>query len=303
MPSRLVGLGWLGGAWVRPLQSMALLGLAVALLTGCRDDARENELGRFGVCAEPAPELESYLDALGDVWYYDYGAKSPTMSGHARLRLVWGWPGDGKLADEIKTNRGAWWAVGNEPNDPNQDFRTPEEYARFYHDFYHWAKRMDRRSKVIPAGIADADWRWATAFRERYREFYGDYPPVDGWNMHCYLLGDDAYDVSEFKRRVQAFRHWMMSIGEAEKPLFLTEFGVLYGSGCCQRPVDPPEWTVSYMRETVSWLSTTDHVQHWAWFILNNAGEFNGGLVDQAGQLTVYGQAYRDLIAEYGDAD
>ena len=288
------------GARALGLSGVAILSLAWAVMVGCRGERPSQNLGSFGVCAEPTADLQVQLDAIGDVWYYDYHYRSPTMTGHARIRMVRYLPFDEKLAEEMRANRGVWWAVGNEPNDPNQDYRTPKEYARLYHDFYYWAKRTDRSCKIIPAGIADADWRWATAFRERYRELYGGYPLADGWNIHYYLLGDDPYDVPEFKRRILAFRHWMMSIGEDEKPLFLTEFGVLYGSGCCQRPVDPQEKTVKFMRETVSWLAATDHVQHWAWFILNNARDFNGGLFDEMGQMTVYGQTYRDLIAEFG---
>jgi hypothetical protein len=267
-----------------------------ALLAGCRQDTG---LGRFGVCAEPSNDLQALLDNLGDVWYYDYQYASPSAAGHARLFMVrWG-PFDDRLGDLLRQNRGAWWAAGNEPNDPNQDWRSPAEYAQFYHDFYQFAKRADASCKVIPAGLANADWRWAGEFRREYQRLYKRYPPLDGWNIHNYLLEADAdpYDVAEFKRRITAFRHWMEEIGEGDRPLFLTEFGVLYGAGCCERPVDPPEKTVQFMRETVSWLAETDYVQHWAWFIVNNAGDFNGGL-SQNGSLTIYGETYRDLIAE-----
>lgn len=268
----------------------------VALLAGCRQDAA---LGRFGVCAEPSDDLKVLLDKLGDVWYYDYQYISPSADGHARLFMVrWG-PFDDRLREVMRQNPGAWWAAGNEPNDPNQDFRSPEEYARFYHDFYQFAKQTDRGCRVVPAGLADADWRWAAEFRDEYRRLYGRFPPLDGWNIHNYLLDErvDPYDVAEFKRRIIAFRHWVAEIGEGDRPLLLTEFGVLYGAGCCERPLDPPAKTVQFMRETVKWLAETDYVQHWAWFIANNAGDFNGGL-SREGALTLYGETYRDLIVE-----
>jgi hypothetical protein len=267
--------------------------LLAALCAGCSARA---ELGRFGVCAEHTEDLGQQLDALGDVWYYDYTYVTPTAPGHGRLFMIRHRPFDERLAEIMRENRGAWWAVGNEPNDPNQDYRTPAEYAQLYHEFHSWAKGIDRRARIIPAGFADADWPWAEAFRESYREQYGRYPPVDGWNLHNYVLDGDPYDLDEFKRRVIAFRHWILEIGDEDLPLFLTEFGVLYGAGCCDRPVDPPELTVAFMRGSVAWLAETDYVQHWAWFILNNAREFNGGLHDGDGGVTIYGETYRELI-------
>jgi hypothetical protein len=277
-------------AWLATCLCLAVL------LAGCRQTPA---LGRFGVCAESSDNLQVLLDKLGDVWYYDYQYASPSALGHRRLFMVrWG-PFDDALRERMRQNRGAWWAAGNEPNDPNQDFRSPAEYAQFYHDFYQFAKRVDARCKVVPAGLANADWRWAGEFRREYYRLYQQYPPADGWNIHNYLLEEqvDPYDVAEFKRRIVAFRHWMAEIGEGNKPLLLTEFGVLYGAGCCERPVDSPEKTIRFMRETVRWLAESDYVQHWAWFILNNAGDFNGGL-SQEGALTGYGESYRDLIIE-----
>jgi hypothetical protein len=278
-------------------RALLLICLCLAMLaTGCRQSPG---LGRFGVCAEPSDDLKFLLDKLGDVWYYDYHYVSPSAAGHARLFMVRWEPFDDRLREVMRQNRGAWWAAGNEPNDPNQDYRSPEAYARFYHDFYQFAKQVDRSCKVIPAGLADADWRWAAEFRREYRRLYDRYPPLDGWNIHNYLLDErvDPYDITEFKRRIIAFRHWMSEIGEGDKPLFLTEFGVLYGAGCCERPLDSPVKTVQFMREAVAWLAETDYVQHWAWFIANNAGDFNGGL-SQEGALTLYGETYRDLIVE-----
>jgi len=280
------------------------MGVVLVGLSGCRPVSAMPALGRFGVCAEWVPDLQAKLDKLGNVWYYDYSYTSPTAVGHARLFLARWEPFDDELAAVMRSHPGAWWAVGNEPNDPHQDYRSPADYARFFHNFYRFAKKADPRCRIIPGGIANADWRWAHAFREEYRRLYKRYPAVDGWNIHNYLLDStlDPYDVSEFKRRILAFRHWMMEIGEADKPLFLTEFGVLYGAGCCQRPVDPPEKTIHFMREAVTWLAETDHVQHWAWFILNNAGDFNGGLYDAEGKLSPYGETYRELEALFDEA-
>lgn len=260
--------------------------------------------GPFGVCIGWGLGTKEQLDILGDVWYIDYGYRGEELRGHPRLYMVRARvPLDRGFEKVMRANPGSWWILGNEPNDPNQDNISPAEYAKLYHDFYHLAKRTDAFCRILPAGIADADWRWAEAFREKYREAYGCYPPVDGWNIHNYLLDPDLdpYDVKEFKRRIVAFGDWMGRIGERDKPLFLTEFGVLYGAGCCGRPIDPPGKVVSFMRETVSWLEGTDYVQYWAWFAINSGGRFNGDLFDAEGKLTLFGAAYRDLMRGTGD--
>lgn len=277
---------------------LGVVAMALCVLVGCGSEPPPFS-GHFGVCAESVAELQAQLDAIGDVWYYDYHFATTSATGHQRLFMIRFQPLDQTLEAVIRANPGAWWAVGNEPNDPHQDDLSPEAYAARFHEVAEFIRRADPSCQILPAGLANADWRWAREFREAYRRRYGRYPVVAGWNIHNYLLepGIDPYDVAEFKRRIVAFRHWMLEIGEEQKPLFLTEFGVLYGAGCCDRPVDPPERTVAFMRETVQWLATTSYVQHWAWFILNNAGEFNGGLYEEG--LTLYGQAYRDLVQQY----
>jgi len=156
-----------------------------------------------------------------------------------------------------------------------------------------------RRCHVVSGGIGNADWRWAEAFREAYRARYGRYPRVDAWSIHNYMLepGLDPYDVAEFQRRIEAFRHWMEGIGDEHKPLFLTEFGVLYGSGCCGRPVDPPEEIQWFMRQTVDWLVQSEDVSCWAWFA-THAQPFNGSLMSENGELNELGVIYRDLGSE-----
>lgn len=253
----------------------------------------------FGVGVGDAPVTAAQLDALGPVWYMDWDWKTPTLAGHERLYVIG--------CAEVKADRGripaamrasgsAWWSLGNEPNDPNQDNRTPEEYAELYHIFEGWAQEAPRCG-VLPAGIANADWQWAEAFREAYRERYGRYPRVDGWNIHNYILepGLDPYDVDEFGRRILAFRRWMERIGDGEKPLFLSEFGVLYGNGCCDRPVDPPEKIQAFMRASVAWLRESRAVDCWAWFATYSK-LYNGSLMTVDGELNELGEAYRQLV-------
>ncbi|HIC89458.1 MAG TPA: hypothetical protein EYP04_08660 [Anaerolineae bacterium] len=288
--------------WIVGLQLAVLLTTGALLATPPVPISRAQSFGpRFGINIAYGVGGKEALDAFGNIWYTDYSFSPPTWAGHARLYMVRPGSARANWAAVMRADRGAWWAVGNEPNDPYQDHQTPEAYAVFYHDFVLAARAVDPSVRLIPAGVANADWQWAEAFRQAHWERYGYWPVLDGWNIHNYLLEDDVdpYDVGEFQQRIVAFRDWMARIGDANKPLFLSEFGVLYGNGCCGRPVDPPEWTVDFMQQTVQWLATTDYVQYWAWFASNTRGQYNGDLFDDEGRLTVYGRAYRALIRQF----
>ncbi len=146
------------------------------------------------------------LDQLGPVWYTDFDFRGAVFGAHQRLYLVESKSDWANLPDIARQHRGEWWQFGNEPNDPNQDNLSPAEYAARYHDFYFALKAADATASIIPAGVANADWRWADAFREAYRARFGRYPRVDGWSIHNYLLDrcGDALDVNRFQARVLA---------------------------------------------------------------------------------------------------
>jgi hypothetical protein len=195
-----------------------------------------------------------------------------------------------------RVQRGEWWQFGNEPNDPNQDNLAPADYARRYREFYFGLKRADPSAQILAAGIADADWKWAEAFRENYRAAFGRHPSVDGWSVHNYLLDTcaDATNAEKFKARLTTFKNWMTRAGESGKPLFLTEYGVLYGNGCCECPLIAPAETIAFMQETTRWLIQSRTAQAWAWFAVRTGGRFNGDFFDERG-LTKFGQTYREL--------
>lgn len=296
-------------AWCRKMRWRAcafLIALVCALpfASGCNSPRQKERpfSTPFGVGVGDAPVTAEQLDALGPVWYLDWSWRKPSLAGHERLYIIGcaEVKGDrGAIPTAMKNSGASWWALGNEPNDPNQDNRTPEEYAELYHIFEGWARNAPL-CRILPAGIANADWQWAEAFREAFRAKYGRYPRVDGWNIHNYILepGLDPYDVGEFQRRILAFHRWMEGIGDEHKPLFLTEFGVLYGNGCCNRPVDPPQKMQAFMREATQWLVESRVVACWAWFATYSE-QYNGGLMTREGELNELGMLYRDLIRQH----
>ena len=288
------------------IPALALLSIVLLACTGCSDARSEGPpfSTPFGVglALEYEPSLDAPLDDIGPIWYMDWHWATPNVRGHERLYMI---PcaqvrgHRGRIPWTMSVSGDAWWSLGNEPNDPNQDDVSAEEYAELYHIFEGWS-RTARRVHIVPAGIANADWQWAQAFREAYYERYERYPRVDAWNIHNYILepGLDPYDVEEFQRRIQDFRAWMDRIGDGDKPLFLTEFGVLYGDGCCGRPVDPPEKIQAFMTETVRWLLESEAVTAWAWFS-TRCEHLNGDLMTQTGELTDLGLVYRELVQQH----
>jgi hypothetical protein len=239
------------------------------------------------------------LDALGAVWYHDYQFATANWSGHPRLYFAQVSDDLQRVARVARQSRGQWWTLGNEPNDPNQDNLTPDAYARVYHDFYFALKLADPQARVVPAGVANADWHWLDAWREKYREAYGRYPLLDAWNFHNYILDScaAARNVAEFERRVLEFRAWMKRIGDEALPLIITEYGVLYGNGCCNCPTVPVGATIDYMRTTTRWLTESRAVDAWAWFAVDTGNRYEGDLFWN-GKISPYGEAYRELVQD-----
>lgn len=236
------------------------------------------------------------LDRFGPVWYYDFTAEGADRPGHARLLMIRPWDAPANLGPLVAAHPGHWWVVGNEPNDPHQDNQTPAAYARYFVRTAMRIRAADPTAGIIVAGLADADTAWADRFLAAYRQISPKRSDIDAWNIHNYLLdGPSQYDQGRFKNRIIDFRKWMAAAGERDKPLLLTEFGVLYGAGCCDRPRDVPERGHDFMRGVLAWLETTRLVDAWSWFTLDSGDQqFNGDLLYAPGStgLSLFGQIY-----------
>lgn len=245
------------------------------------------------------PATAEQLDLLGPVWYYSYDYEGEALSGHRRVLLIRPHFDSSEVRRALRQNPGAWWLVGNEPNDPFQDNLSPTTYAAFYNRVETLAWDVDRSASLVPAGIANADWRWAQAFLDSYMQQYGEEPRIAAWNIHNYILEPDRdqLDVSEFQARVIAFREWMSAAGEDDKPLLLTEFGVLFGTGLGGRPPVDPMQSRAFVLQVVEWLAVSDYVQGWSWFANNTGGQFNGDLYLDSGELSDFGVSYRDALS------
>jgi hypothetical protein len=188
------------------------------------------------------------------------------------------------LAAYVSNNPGSWWFIGNEPDRPSyQDARTPDDYARIYHDLYLCIKAQDATAKVAPGGIVQPTpvrLQYLDMILAAYRSHYGVSLPADGWNIHnmilrersCQVYPNDCwgaeippgvpatqgmlYNVQDndnmtyFRNQLLAFRQWMKRNGYQNLPLFVSEYGVNmpaeYGFGA-RRVINYMYATFNYM--------------------------------------------------------
>ena len=238
----------------------------------------------------------------------------------------------------VGANPGALWVVGNEPDRRKwQDDLEPAVYALAYHDLYHQIKAADPTARIVAGSIVQPTplrLQYLDMVLDSYRARYGQAMPVDVWNIHAFILNErsctsfpddcwgadvppginvpegERYGVQDndslviFKQFIVDFRKWMADRGYKERPLIITEYGVLmpeaYGF--------PPSRVNAYMKATFDYLSTATGptgyssdkgrlVQAWAWYSLADRS-FNGWLYDpQTGSRSVYGDHFAAYTA------
>ena len=206
-----------------------------------------------------------------------------------------------------------------------QDDMLPDSYAHAYHDLYDTIKSQDPTARIFAGAIVqptDLRLQYLDLVLQAYVSRYGDAMPVDGWAIHNFILnersckhyqdpnlcwgadippGIDAIDglvientrddlqktidINLFKQQIERFRRWMFARGYTNKPLYLSEYGILmpedYGF-----PVDKVN---AYMNDSFNYLLTkTDPqlgyfpdgnrlVQRFSWYSTIDIN-FNGSL-------------------------
>ena len=165
------------------------------------------------------------------------------------------------LVQQASANPAGTWLIGNEPDfrdweTSRQDEMVPELYAQAYHEISQLIRNADPTAKIAVAGMMQAtplrldylDRVWAQ-YQSLYGRRLGD--DVDIWNTHAYILREekdnwgaeipagltetqgilyeieDDANVDHFKEQISRFRTWMRDKGERNKPLYVTEYGVI----------------------------------------------------------------------------
>ncbi len=232
------------------------------------------------------------------------------------------------IAQATASLPGSIWVIGNEPDVIWQNNTPPDRYAQIYHDLYMFIKEQDPSAQVAIGGVAQPTplrLQYLDLVLETYSSRYGQPMPVDIWTIHGFVLQEltgswgveippglqatqgELYTIQDhgnleiFKQNLIDFRAWMAERGYRDKPLALTEFGILL-------PTDygfPEEDVAAFMTGALDFLVTTANatgyppedgrlVQWWFWFSIHDANGYQtGDLYDPSmGRLTYLGQTY-----------
>ena len=302
------------------------------------------ERPRWGVGVANGPISRYDVELLHLGWYLDWGAQaSPPRPGgivYAQMiRLSGGVlrPDAGTIAAVAQANPGSLWLVGNEPDVMWQDNVTPVLYAQLYHEAYVAVKSVDPTAHVAVGGVSQPTplrLRYLDAVLGAYQEQYGANMPVDTWNVHNFILQElrgswgvdippgiaddqgmlyevsDSDDLEVFRQQIVSFRRWMAQHGYQDRPLIVSEYGILM-------PEDfgfPPERVAAFLTGTFDFfLTATDPtlgyptdgyrlVQLWCWYSLDDSADHypTGNLFDpETGAMTAMGEAWSGYVARY----
>ena len=164
------------------------------------------------------------------------------------------WPPSIIIRRAAAANPGSTWLIGNEPDVMWQDNTTPERYAELYHKLYQGLKSADPTCHVAIGGISQPT-PLRLAYLDRvlsaYQARYAEPMPVDVWNIHNFILREerdswgvdippgldadagllyeiqDHDDLQAFQGQILAFRRWMAERGQRDRPLLISEYGIL----------------------------------------------------------------------------
>lgn len=253
-------------------------------------------------------------------------------------------PSGAALQNAIATNPGASWIIGNEPDRIDvQDDMEPQAYAAAYHELYHLIKTADPTAQIVAGTIVQPTpvrLAYLDLILKSYVEQFDTPMPVDAWNIHNFILNevsceyddsncwgasippgldvgfgeiigvDDNDNMTMFAQRIVRFRQWMKNRGYGNRPLYLTEYGILMPAsfGFDDARVN------AFMNASFDYmLSAKDPnlgypgddyrlVQKWSWFSTYDPG-FNGNLYapnppgSQNYNITAIGQNFANYTA------
>lgn len=240
-----------------------------------------------------------------------------------------------EILTQVATNNpGRTWIIGNEPDNVWQDNSTAVEYARAYHDAYYAIKAGDPTAQIAFAGLSQITPLRLTYLNhiwDTYQRLYDEPMPVDLWTMHAYVLREEAgnwgvdippgyeyitqgvlWDVEDHgdlrlvENQIRLMRSWMARHGQREKPLWITEYGILMPA-----ELGFDEETVQrYMLESFELFRKLRHprlgmpadddrlVQRWNWFSTYYEPFPTGDLFDEEGMPKPLMELYSLYLSE-----
>jgi hypothetical protein len=273
-------------------------------------------------------------------WYMDWHVREhPPEPGGARFaQTVITYqdsylPSLNEITATARSRPGSLWLIGNEPDVVAQDSSTPKQYAKTYGILYRAIKDADPTAQVAIAGVSQPT-PLRMAYLDRilaaYRQEYGHDMPVDVWNVHAYVLREernswgvgippgmevdrgrlyeieDHGDMAIFRQQIADFRQWMAQRGQRDKPLIVSEYGILM-------PEDygfPPDVVGQYLVDTFDYFLTARDpqigypvddnrlVQAFCWFSAASDKYRSANLFDlESHASTPVGDVFRTYVA------
>ncbi len=263
---------------------------------------------------------------------------------HANLNSYTATPTKDDLPALVAANPGQIWFIGNEPDSIFQDTLWATIYADAYYDLYHIIKSADPTAQVGIGAVVQPTplrFQYLDIIWDTYRSKYGLPMPVDVWNIHSFILREergtwgafippgpefadidfgilydarDMDDIDIFRQRLIDFRTWMAAHGQRDKPLYITEYGVLWpenyededGNLFSQvRVGNFMQASFDAMRfdtdEQIGYPYDDNRlVQRWAWFSVDgDTSSWGGSLFDsQTGAIRDLGETYQNYTAQ-----
>ncbi len=122
-----------------------------------------------------------------------------------------------------------------------------------------------------------------------------------GWEI------EDHDDLTLIEDQIRAMRSWMRAHGQQDKPLWISEYGILM-------PEDygfPPERVTAFLENSFDlFVGLQDPtlgyppddyrlVQRWVWYPVRDSRYRTGNLFDDWGEITPVGEALRDYLAAH----
>ncbi len=257
-------------------------------------------------------------------------------------------PTQSELPALVAANPGQIWFIGNEPDSIFQDNLWATIYADAYYDLYHIIKTADPTAQVGIGAVVQPTplrFQYLDIIWDTYRSRYGTPIPVDVWNIHSFILREerggwgafippgpefadidtgilydarDMDDINIFRQRLYDFRQWMADHGQRNKPLYITEYGVLWPEDYSDedgnlfdqmRVSNFMQHSFDVMRDATD--STLGYpyddnrlVQRWAWYSLDGypitGSNAMGGSMFNAvtGNIRLLGTTYQNYTAQ-----
>jgi hypothetical protein len=302
-------------------------------------------------CSSYRPTCEGFIDYTNCIYGRPPDPDAVSVS-----------PSRSTIQQIARANPGSVWLIGNEPDRIiYMDDVCPDEYALVYHELYHLIKEVDPTAKIAVGGVVQTTpirLQYLDIVMCAYEHTYGTKLPADLWNVHAFILNEEAGgwgcdlppgmvtpslaqrrnvwdcdDMSIFKQQIHDFRQWMADHGERDKPLIVSEYGILMpekwsdGSWFCDgdpyhndplgrcapgngRPYDYARVT-AFMQATFDYFLGVDLdgidaslgypadgnrlMQAWNWYSLNEDWMYNGNLFHSSNkQITALGVDFRD---------